>query len=130
MIELNSAQSETNIIILDACRDNPFDTTLTRSFGPKKTRSMRSNPNTGLAAIHASPGTLIAYATSPGSVASDGRGDNGLYTQELLAALKVPGLKIEDMFKRVRINVYEQSHHAQQTWDESSLFGDFYFNKP
>jgi hypothetical protein len=117
MGELDYAQNETNIVILDACRNNPF------------ARSFRSGGNNGLATVLAPQGTIIAYATAPGSVASDGSGENGLYTQELLTALKVPGLKIEDMFKRVRSNVYEKSYKQQVPWENSSLFVDFYFNK-
>jgi hypothetical protein len=117
MGELDYAQNETNIVILDACRNNPF------------ARSFRSGGNNGLATVLAPQGTIIAYSTAPGSVASDGAGENGLYTQELLAALKVPGLKIEDMFKRVRANVYEKSFKQQVPWENSSLFVDFYFNK-
>src|SRR5262249_54634674 len=72
-------------------------------------------------------GTLIAYATAPGRVAKDGDGPNGLYTNELLKAIKSPGLKIEDVFKRVRQAVSSQTHGAQIPWEASSLIGDFAF---
>jgi hypothetical protein len=117
MGELEYAQNETNIVILDACRNNPF------------ARSFRSGGTSGLATTMAPQGTMIAYATAPGSVASDGSGDNGLYTQELLNALEQPGLKIEDLFKKVRTNVFEKSYKQQVPWENSSLFSDFYFKK-
>lgn len=103
-----------NLVILDACRNNPFE------------RSFRSNIK-GLAQMKAPTGTLIAYATSPGSVASDGEDRNGLYTQELLKAMKTPGLPIEKVFKEVRKSVIDLSHQEQVPWDASSLVGEFYF---
>jgi len=112
--ELEYAQNEMNIVILDACRNNPF------------ARSFRSTIN-GLATTTAPQGTFIAYATSPGSVAADGTGQNGLYTEELLKALKTSGVKIEDVFKQVRTQVYARSNKQQVPWENSSIFGDFYF---
>jgi hypothetical protein len=117
MNELEYAQNDLNIVILDACRNNPF------------ARSFRSGGATGLASTTAPQGTFIAYATAPGSVASDGAGQNGLYTQELLEALHVKGLKIEELFKMVRNKVAEKSGRQQIPWDASSIFADFYFNK-
>jgi hypothetical protein len=70
----------------------------------------------------------VAYATAPGSVAADGDGKNGLYTEELLEALREPGLKIEEVFKRVRINVARRSKGAQTPWESSSLTGDLVVN--
>jgi hypothetical protein len=114
LAQMESAHNRMNIIILDACRNNPF------------ARSWRS-ASQGLAFTNAPAGTLIAYATEPGSVASDGTGENGLYTQELLKQIKKPGLKIEDVFKNVRINVMKYSDDLQTPWESSSLVGDFYF---
>lgn len=105
-----------SIVILDACRNNPFE------------RRFRGGGQ-GLAQINAPNGTLIAYATAPGKVAADGEGRNGLYTGELLAAMDVPGIKIEDVFKRVRGNVVRKSGDAQTPWESSSLTGDFYFRQ-
>ena len=82
----------------------------------------------GLAAIDAAQGTLIACATAPGSIAADGEGANGLYTEELLRALRVPGLKIEEVFKQVRVAVVERSKGAQTPWESSSLTGDLVVN--
>jgi uncharacterized caspase-like protein len=81
----------TSIIVLDACRNNPFE----RAW----TRSMESR---GLAPVYAPRGTLIAFATSPGQTASDGRGRNGAYTAALLQHMTTPDCSIETMFKRVR----------------------------
>jgi hypothetical protein len=113
--EMAFAGNRINIVILDACRNNPFE------------RRFRGGAR-GLAAIDAAGGTLIAYATAPGSVAADGDGDNGLYTSELLAALEVPGLKAEEVFKRVRVAVSERTRGAQIPWESSSLTGDFVFH--
>src|SRR5262249_15854529 len=107
-----------NIVILDACRNNSF------------ARSFRSSSSGGLAVLDAPIGTFIAYATAPGRTASDGEGRNGLYTKELLAAMRVPGLRIEDVFKRVRAEVRRQSNNQQIPWEASSIEGDFYFSMP
>ena len=115
--EMEYARTDMNIVILDACRNNPF------------VRSFRSGGTNGLATTIAPSGTFIAYATAPGSVAADGTVENGLYTQELLKALRVPGLKIEELFKLIRNNVYELSNQQQVPWDNSSIFGDFYFKE-
>lgn len=112
--QMEIARNRMNIIILDACRNNPF------------ARSWRSAA-TGLAFINAPTGTLIAYSTAPGSVASDGTGSNGLYTEELLRQIRHKGLKIEDVFKNVRAEVLERSDQQQTPWESSSLVGDFYF---
>lgn len=103
------------IVILDACRNNPFE------------RRFRNIQGGGLAQIDAPKGTFIAYATSPGKTAADGDGRNGLYTRELLRAVDYPGLKIEDVFKRVRINVSQTSNDQQIPWESSSLIGDLIF---
>lgn len=113
--EMAFAANRINIVILDACRNNPFE------------RRFRGGGR-GLAAIDAAGGTLIAYATAPGAVAADGEGDNGLYTSELLAALDVPDLKAEEVFKRVRVGVSERTGGAQIPWESSSLTGDFVFH--
>lgn len=115
--QMQAARSKVSMLILDACRNNPFE---------RRFRSL----NGGLAQINAPEGTLIAYATAPGKVAADGDGSNGLYTQEFLKALSAPGLKVEDVFKQVRINVSRASNGMQVPWEASSLTGDFYFVAP
>jgi len=113
--EMAEAKNRVNIVILDACRNNPFE------------RKLRG-ASRGLAAVDAARGTLVAYATAPGSVAADGEGSNGLYTEELLQALREPGLKVEEVFKRVRVGVTNRSKGAQTPWESSSLTGDLVVN--
>jgi hypothetical protein len=112
--KMEAAANRLNIVILDACRNNPF------------ARSFRS-AGAGLAQMDAPVGTLIAFATSPGSVASDGEGQNGLYTQHLLHSMQTPGTKIEDVFKNVRVGVRKDSGGKQIPWESTSLEGDFFF---
>lgn len=112
--QMEAADNRLNIVILDACRNNPY------------ARSFRSTKQ-GLSGMNAPTGTLIAYATSPGSVASDGSGVNGLYTQELLAQINKSDLQIESVFKNVRAEVVRKSSGKQTPWESSSLIGDFYF---
>lgn len=109
-----TAKNRFNIVILDACRNNPFE------------RSFRSS-SAGLAAISAPRGTLIAYATAPGAVAADGQGANGLYTGELVASLKAPNLTLEQTFKNARAEVVTKSGGKQTPWESSSVIGDFIF---
>ena len=114
---MDAAENRLNIVILDACRTNPF------------ARSFRSAPR-GLAPMNAPTGTLIAYATGPNAVASDGDESHGLYTQELLQQMRRPGVKLEDVFKRVRVAVKAKTQDKQRPWETSSLEGDFYFVQP
>ena len=117
MMEIfKGAGNRMNIVVLDACRDNPFGA---------DTRSAK-----GLAQLDAPPSTFLAYATAPGNVAEDGdeKSGNGLYTRFLLQELKRPTTRIEDVFKRVRLNVRKQSQGRQIPWESTSLEEDFYFN--
>jgi uncharacterized caspase-like protein len=111
-----AAGNRMNIVVLDACRDNPFG---------GNTSSAK-----GLAQLDAPPSTFLAYATAPGNVAEDGdvKSGNGLYTKFLLQELKRPTAKIEDVFKRVRLNVRKQSNGRQIPWESTSLEDDFFFN--
>lgn len=115
---METAGNPINIVILDACRDNPFV--------KRKSRSTAG----GLAQMNAGKGTLIAFATAPGKTASDGSGNNGLFTEHFLRTVKQPGLKVEDVFKRVRAGVEKESGGAQIPWENTSLTGDFYFIPP
>lgn len=109
-----------NLVILDACRNNPFQKDGAKSIGDK-----------GLARVTAPSGTLILYATRPGETASDNpRGRNGLFTQHLLEALDAPGQQVEDAFKQVAADVYRASGRQQSPWFEGVLFGRFYFAPP
>ncbi|HEY3403319.1 MAG TPA: caspase family protein [Ohtaekwangia sp.] len=114
LANMERSNSRMNIVILDACRNNPF---------PALNRSVSQ----GLGEMRRARGSFIAYATAPGSVASDGSGRNGLYTQELLKAMRKPGLTIEQVFKEVRANVLKLSGDRQNTWDSSNITGEFYF---
>ncbi|MCH2021325.1 MAG: caspase family protein [Saprospiraceae bacterium] len=119
--EFEYAENDMNIIILDACRDNPYK----EAF--EKSKHMSYN---GLASIGSAPyNSYIAFATGPGSVALDGKGKNSLYTQELLKAMKEPGKGIEEVFKKVRKNVRRFSEGKQIPWESSSVEDDFYFKK-
>ncbi len=110
-----AAGNRMNIVVLDACRDNPFAGTASGK---------------GLAPLDAPPGTFLAFATAPGNVAEDGdvKSGNGLYTQFLLEELRKPVAKIEDVFKRVRFQVRQKSQGRQVPWESTSLEDDFYFN--
>ena len=109
------SRNRANIVILDACRNNPF---VMAARGAQK----------GLAAIDAARGTLVAYSTAPGRVAADGDGPNSPYTTGLLKALDEPGLKAEEVFKRTRQHVAEATKGAQTPWESSSLTGDLILN--
>lgn len=113
---IGKAGNPMNIVILDACRDNPFG-------GDIKSGK-------GLSQMDAPIGTLLAYATAPGNVASDGSGANGLYTENLLREIGTPEAKIEDVFKRVRLAVRRASQGQQIPWESTSLEDDFYFLPP
>lgn len=111
---MEEAGNPLNIIVLDACRDNPF---------PRKSRS----GTRGLARIISASGTIIAYSTGPGNVAADGDGRNSPYTKYLLKHMDSQGLTIEQVFKRVRVDVENSTNGEQLPWETSSLRGDFYF---
>ncbi len=119
MGKMEESKNKTNIIILDACRDNPFE----RSWS-------RTTKGSGLAFMNAPSGTLIAYATSPGKTASDGSGSgNGLYTSALLKHIHTPNITALQLFQRVRKEVMNKSNNEQTPWESTSLSGDFYFKK-
>jgi Caspase domain len=116
--KMEYAATKVNIIILDACRNNPFERQWSRSASGK-----------GLAFMDAPSGSLIAYATSPGRTAADGSGRNGLYTSMLLKYIQQKGLQIEEVFKNVRRDVETQSGGSQIPWESTSLKGQFYFRR-
>jgi formylglycine-generating enzyme required for sulfatase activity len=111
---MEEAKAGVSLVFLDACRDNPF------------ARRFRSNTR-GLAKVETASGMLIHYATRPGSVASDGDGQNGTYTEALLAQMSEPGVPVEQMLKRVANHVVAKTKGSQEPWVEGSLRGDFYF---
>ncbi len=113
--EMANANNGLNIVILDACRDNPFS---------RRFRSM----NRGLAVLGSAPaGTFISYSTGPGQVALDGDGRNSPYAAAFLKSIQEPGLTIEQVFKNVRHHLGRETGGRQVPWELSSLEGDFYF---
>jgi hypothetical protein len=114
---MQRAKSIINILILDACRDNPL---------PTQYRGINSK---GLAPIYAPKGTIIAFSTSPGEKAMDyGAGRNSIYTGAFLNHIDDANIPIEDFFKRVRTSVYTLSKGKQTSWEHTSLIGNFCFN--
>ncbi|WP_319005223.1 caspase family protein [Leisingera sp. McT4-56] len=112
--QMASARNRTNIVILDACRNNPFKTVADLN-------------ESGLAEMKAPTGTFLAYATAPGDVALDGEGENSPFTEALAREIMVPGAPVEQVLKQVRRAVLEQSGGKQTPWDTSSLVSDFVF---
>lgn len=106
-----------NIVILDACRDNPFEGSLNTPLAQ------------GLAPVKAPADTLIAFATAPGGLASDGSSKNGIYTKHLLRYLP-ENIPVEEMFKKVRAKVAKETRNKQIPWEHSSLLTDLYFSPP
>jgi hypothetical protein len=111
---MESAKSPVNIVVLDACRNNPFS------------RAFRGTSG-GLAPVNAPRGSYIAYATAPGAVAADGDDGNSPYTEALASVISLPGLKLEDVFKKTREKVLASTDEKQVPWETSSITGDFYF---
>lgn len=114
LAKMETAKNDLNIVILDACRNNPLG-------------SEARNLDRGLTTISAAKGTFIAFATSPGNVALDGTGRNSPYTKNLVQAILKGGLSLEQVFKEVRRNVISETNSQQVPWENSSILGDFYF---
>ena len=114
---LNSVPNKKRIVMLDACRNNPFP-------------AISASTGRGLAMVDTksgAPGTFISYSTSPGAEAEDGTGRNSPYTTALLTVAREPGLAIEEVFKRVRVSVNDATQGRQVPWESSSLTTDFRF---
>ena len=116
--QMEFAGNRVNIIILDACRNNPLPAGSTRSL------------ENGLARMDAPTGSFIAYSTAPGAVALDGAGSNSPYSQALAAAIESQQLPLELLFRQVRVEVMRETDSKQVPWDSSSLTGEFYFKAP
>jgi len=112
--KMEAAGNKLNILILDACRDNPF------------ARSFRSGTR-GLARMDAPRGSLIVYSTSPGKTAADGQGRNGIFTKHLIRVIRESELEIAHLLRQVRRGVSAETRGAQIPWESSSLMGEFYF---
>jgi hypothetical protein len=118
-------EAPTNIVFLDACRDNPLAANLASSMGTRSGAITR-----GLAPVEGGVGTLIAFATQPGGVALDGNGRHSPFAAALLKTIEQPGLPISDIMISVRQDVLRESGNRQVPWDHSSLTGQFYFVPP
>lgn len=112
--QMFSARNQTNIVILDACRDNPF-------------QSIPDLNENGLAEMKAPRGTFLALSTGPGEVALDGVGANSPFTGSLARRMSTPGIPIETLFKNVRRDVLEETNGVQTPWDTSSMTVNFQF---
>ncbi len=115
--EISDQKTRLNIVILDACRNNPFK-------GDRAAGGGLEGVNTN------AKGTFIAYATAPGKTANDGDGEHGVYTKNLLNNMSKEGLTIEQVFKGVRRGVEQETSGDQTPWETSSLNGDFFFTLP
>jgi hypothetical protein len=116
LAKMENAACKVNILILDACRNNPF----------KKSWS-RDSKTQGLAAMNAPAGTIISFSADANQTAADGNGQNGLFTEELLKNMQIPNLKIEEVFKKTRIAVMAKSGNKQEPAEYNKMTGDFYF---
>ncbi len=122
---LSAQAAGVNFVIVDACRTDP---TALLDRGGSRTRSLDDPLRPGFAPSEVPRGTMVAYSTSPGSLAADGAGTgNSVFTRALAAQLRQPGIPVESLFKRVRISVMRATSNAQIPWERSSLVGDFCF---
>src|SRR5215470_15787187 len=127
ILESLDGASRTNIIILDACRNNPFAQRLASRFGAARSVTVLS----GLAGYsNLGTGTLIAFSTAPGAVAADGSGPNSPFTRALAKHMRTPGLEVRQMLTRVRAEVAAETQGRQIPWDNSSLLGEVYLAGP
>jgi uncharacterized caspase-like protein len=124
---LSAIPTGANIVVLDACRVNPFAGGVIVGPDGRRLKFRGATPG-GLATLDAPVGTLVAFSTAPNGVALDGTdGQHSVYARHLLANLPTPGLPIEQLFKRVRIAVAEDTRRVQVPWESSSLTADFCF---
>ncbi|MCE1238080.1 MAG: caspase family protein [Hyphomicrobiales bacterium] len=124
VMQLMRADDRVTMVVLDACRDNPFARSLRRSL-KGATRAAESAYG-GLAEIRSSVGSMIVYATDPGNVALDGDGRNSPFTEAFLKNAPTPGVEISRVIKRVRLDVVQATGSKQVPWDSSTLVNDLY----
>jgi len=117
-------ETKIKIVMLDACRDNPFEKQLARSMSKTRSAALRK----GLAEINTVGGSIIAFATDPGDVALDGDGRHSPFTSALLRHIETPGVEIGVMLRRVTRDVFEATREKQRPWTNASLTGEFYLN--
>ncbi|GJD98790.1 caspase family protein [Methylobacterium isbiliense] len=119
-------EDRVNLVILDACRDNPFAKELARSI---KSRSVAVRSGLSEIAVNSAAGTLIAFATDPEKTALDGTGGrNSPFTAALLKHLETPGVSISTVMDRVREEVWRSTGEKQRPWVNTSIIGEFYLN--
>lgn len=124
IVQSLSAQAGVNFVFVDACRTDP--SALLRRV--RRTRGVGDRIQAGFGATFAPRGTVVAYSTSPGALAADGKGlRNSVFSRALATWLREPGLPVEAMFKRIRLSVMRATQNAQIPWESSSLVGDFCF---
>jgi uncharacterized caspase-like protein len=123
VVEALSYTDGVRLLVLDACRDNPFANSLAQNKGSRGASTTR-----GLAKIERSQGMLIAYSTQPNAVAADGTGRNSPFTAALVREMQVPGLEVATVFRRVAVNVNRETGGAQTPELSVSLLQDFYLN--
>lgn len=131
---LDGAGAKSKIAILDACRDNPFaGRQVARGLALQIVDGANDGVSSeaGLARIDSGSGTFVAFATSPGSTAADGTGPNSPFTTAFLREAREPGLAVEQIFRRIRLAVYDSTNGTQIPWDTSSLITEFsFFQRP
>ncbi len=123
VLSLMERRPRTNLVFLDACRDNPLAQNLARSMGAARSTAVAR----GLAIAESGIGTLLVYATQPGNIALDGTGAHSPFTQGLLDYIATPDIEVRQMLSRVRSSVLAATDGKQVPWDHSSLTGDFFF---
>ncbi|WID97099.1 caspase family protein [Bosea vestrisii] len=132
--KLDAAGARSKIAILDACRNNPFAAReLSRGLALQMVDGANEGirSEAGLARIDSNSGTFVAFATSPGSTAADGTGPNSPFTTAFLREAREPGLPVEQVFRRIRLAVYDATSGVQIPWDTSSLITDVsFFQRP
>lgn len=120
--QVSASKASVNIVVLDACRDNPFQ--------PSPPVKYRSLGNLGLAPVQAPRGSVVAYSTAPGQLAADGKEGNSIYTATLAKVIQEPALSLEAIFKKVGNQVRKQTLDDQIPWFESSLAEEYFFQPP
>ena len=124
VIEMNRG-ADIKVVLLDACRNNPFEEELSRSMGPARASSVLGR---GLTPIQPAGGVLVGFATDPGAVAYDGTGHNSPFTTALLAHLPSPNVEINTVMIRVRADVFESTGQLQRPWTTTSLVRELYLD--
>ena len=115
---LMGMSNQVNVLILDACRDNPFE---------KNWQSTRSIKGSGLAKMTPPNGSLIAFSTTAGNTSPDGGEKNSIYTTRLVENMKIEGISLDQVFRNVRTEVYELTNGAQQTEESTQLTGEAFY---